>query len=195
MKAKVLGSLFFILSTGLTTSTTLLPTALGCSLPGGSSRSLSWIPSTRETPTLTSTVVTSLEVTWLTTCATSLRRMRMPTRSSSPGTSRMESPLTAWRTCTRSATPPSARTHHPRLRPPPRSPRRGGTLPRLDLLPGRLRSPRPRLSSLHRSRSRRSRLLSHALLWGSQPADIKPCKKNTYPQFHCFSYVPGFKTE
>merc|ERR1719370_2124659 len=55
--------------------------------------------------------------------------------------------------------------------------KKGGTLPRLGLLPGRLRSPRPRLSSLHRSRSRRSRLLSHALLWGFQPAEIKPCKK------------------
>merc|ERR1712037_653687 len=116
------------------------------------------------------------EVTWPTTCATSSRRTRMPTRSSSLGTSRTESLLMAWRTCTRSATPPSARTHRPRPRLPPRSPRRGGTLPRLGLLPGRLRSPRPRPSSLHRSRSRRSRPLSHALLWGFQPAEIKPCK-------------------
>merc|ERR1712107_939976 len=49
-----------------------------------------------------------------------LRRTRTPIRSNSRGTSRTESPPTAWRTCTRSATPPSARTPHRRRRPSPR---------------------------------------------------------------------------
>merc|ERR1712181_167738 len=83
-------------------------------------------------------------------------------------------------TCTRSASPPSARTHLPRPRPPPPQPRRGGMRPRVASSPGRLRSPRPRLSSLHRLRSRRNRFLSHAfaLLWGFYPAEIKPWKKH-----------------
>merc|ERR1712122_172134 len=58
--------------------------------------------------------LTSSEVTWPTTCVTLSRRTRTPIRSSSRGTSRTESPPTAWRTCTRSATPPSARTPHRR---------------------------------------------------------------------------------
>merc|ERR1712004_31699 len=65
-------------------------------------------------------VLTSSEVTWLTTCVTLLRRTRMPIRSSSRGTSRMESLPTAWRTCTRSATLPSARIPHRRRRLSPR---------------------------------------------------------------------------